>query len=430
VPNPKGVQPGQRANPLVRAIKAITGPWTWHNLRMWVTVIGAVLVVRWAWFDQFRIPSASMEPTLHGIPSIVRADRVSINKLVYGLRFPLNGAHVPFTNITLPYANRRIWRGADPKRWEIVVFRSPEKDAHGKVLIKRVVGLPGERIHIADGNIHVNGVPVDPPQDLRDILDYTDGPTPRQVMRGKDLSDLSGLSDDEVYALLEKLYPDVAKSTFRYGILTDDEFALVPDDCYFMLGDNSKNSRDGRVFGWVPNERIMGRAFCIWWPISRWRDFTGFSQTWWGRLLIFGIPACLILCDVFLSFIATSRRVRSTESGGALEKGERLLVNRLAFGLRLPFSFRRIVPGRAPRPNELVVYSPPAGYGSGGQTLLGRVAPESAGRRDAPQNHYLLLAEGTGGEPDSRVFGRIPQERLLGSVVRVWWPLWRRRRIR
>jgi len=187
----------------------------------------------------------------------------------------------------------------------------------------------------------VDGKRVEPPGGLRDILHYTAGTDDRDVRRfilqlanlegppnklnpnhagarklilalrnlheklaGKDVD---GVPDEKAQELLSDTDPvafQVAREmldmqhaelgTFRYGIRSEGEYAVVPEDCYFVLGDNSRQSRDGRSFGWVPNEHIMGRAFCIWWPIPRWRDFSGFSNTWWGKVILYGILGLVI----------------------------------------------------------------------------------------------------------------------------------------
>ncbi|MGI6460164.1 MAG: signal peptidase I [Candidatus Hydrogenedentales bacterium] len=117
------------------AITFITGPWTVENGKAWLKVIVVVLLIRWLWFEPFSIPSGSMEPTLHGDAKFLKGDRVAVNKLAYGPR-------VPFCNI-------RLLDMGDPARWDIVVFITPEEGAAHKVLIKRVAGLPGERVTIS-----------------------------------------------------------------------------------------------------------------------------------------------------------------------------------------------------------------------------------------------------------------------------------------
>lgn len=251
---------------------------------------------------------------------------------------------VPFTKHVIRYAGARIFRGAEPQRWDIVVFRSTEDDNAGETLIKRVVGLPGERVHIEDGKIFINGAPVEPPEELRGILHYTTVPTDKvvrtailqlaqsgrytKVLNSRDLAqrrlmeelaalrekilgrELASISDAEAQTLTSTFAAssmDVMRllvdeeyarmGLMRYGVRTDDEYSLVPLDHYLLLGDNSEESRDGRAFGWVPNANILGRAFAIWWPIPRWRDFTGFSDTWWGMLLLYGIPVAFFLYE-------------------------------------------------------------------------------------------------------------------------------------
>jgi len=189
------------------------------------------LVIRWLVIEPYKIPSASMRPALEP------GDRIFVNKSVYGLRFPLNGMRVPFTTRRVRYAARRLWRGRPPKRGDIVVFRTVEEGETHDILVKRVVGKPGERIRIRDGRIHVNGTPLDGPFSI--TRNYYTAPRGFPVM--------------------------------QYGISGDKTYSLVPPDHYLLLGDNSAASRDGRVFGWVPDEHILGRVCAIWWPLRRWR---------------------------------------------------------------------------------------------------------------------------------------------------------------
>jgi signal peptidase I len=207
-------------------------------------MLAAVLVAltfRWAVGEPYSIPSGSMEPTLHGDARFLRGDRVFVNKWAFGLR-------IPFTNI-------RLWRAGEPKRWDIVVFYAVEKDAEHPILIKRVVGLPGERVHIADGKVHINGEPLELPKGMPPV-EYTDDG--------------------------------------RYGILDEDGYCIVPEDCYMVLGDNSDSSKDSRFFGWVPHDNMVGRAACVWWPFSHWHDLTGFSNTWWWRGLVAALLGYLV----------------------------------------------------------------------------------------------------------------------------------------
>ena len=114
---------------------------TWGStIKEWVKSILIAIVlalfIRWPVIEPFKIPSGSMEPTFYD------GDRIFVNKFVYGIRFPFNGFRIPYTTKTTWYADDRIFRGADPQRWDVVVFKSVEHDVQHDILVKRIVGLP------------------------------------------------------------------------------------------------------------------------------------------------------------------------------------------------------------------------------------------------------------------------------------------------
>lgn len=314
-------------------ITAILGPLNSKNALSWLFIIVLVLGIRWLLFENYTIPTGSMEPTLHGDMRWLRGDRVAVNKFIYGPR-------APFTHTRLCH----LWR---PQRWEIVVFKAVGPDSEHGTLVKRIVGLPGERIHIRDGKILVNGHPVEPPPELQGILNYTtvlgtdladvhlfalklaaenlqdpdlnprnkgvrdlygELAELRERLNGADPEKMDKKAAEEHFSSLSKVSQDIlielyvrkvsAKYPLRYGILPDDEFSVVPPDCYLVCGDNSLDSADGRVFGWLPEGHILGRVSCIWWPVPRWRDFTGFSKTWWGFALLYGTPGLLAALEL------------------------------------------------------------------------------------------------------------------------------------
>jgi signal peptidase I len=299
----------------LRALEAVVGPLTLRNALSWVFLALVVLTVWWLLFQPFVIPTQSMYPTLNGDERFLRGDRIFVNKLIYGPRIPFTGA--------------RLKRFKNPERWDIVVFRPVEKDAPHSVLIKRIVGLPGERIQIKDGAVWANGRRLDPPEELRDVLHYTRylGLGDEQLMRfalvlavrsgNAATPDLKNMNDGQLTALtgkeLQRLYdglPEwlrkVAVENFeqqflnplKYGILPDDAYSVVPPDCYLVLGDNSPKSGDGRLFGWLPSGNILGRASCTFWPIGRARDFTGFWRTWRGKAVLYGVPAAIVAIEI------------------------------------------------------------------------------------------------------------------------------------
>lgn len=393
-------------------------------LKSFGIAVGLALVIRWTFAEPFRIPSGSMEPTLNGNPKMFHGDRVFVNKWVFGLRYPLNHCRIPFTGVRLNYAKNRIWSRSHPKRWDIVVFKAVEPNALHTTLVKRVVGLPGERIHIANGKVYVNDQPLVLPAGMPPV-EYT------------------------------------SNFGMEYGVLEDERYAVVPEGHYLLLGDNSGNSRDGRYFGWVPEEYILGRVSCIWWPPQRWRDFTGFSDTWWWR----GIVAVVFILTFWRLVLGRSWRVGFPGDGGKT-KIDHLYINRLAFGLPIPFTTKRVAKWSAPKRGQLVLYASPGKAEECPKTLVGRVAGLQgervfldAGRLTVngqmidsptclarmlkasdgggpyarskgneyslvPQGHVFIVTDSDDPEDhwDSRTLGWIPIENLIGTATAVWWP--------
>jgi signal peptidase I len=343
----------------------------WQWTRSFAVALGIALTIRWAVAEPYKIPSSSMEPTLHGDNRIGRGDRVFVNKWVYGVRYP--------------FLNKRIWNGTKPQRWDIVVFQTPEPNAVHKTLVKRIVGLPGERVQIRNGRVYINDQPLALPPSMPADLYYTNHGT--------------------------------------YGVRPETEYSLVPPGHYLVLGDNSANSRDGRYFGWLPEENIVGRVACIWWPPSRWRDFTGFTQTWWWRTLV-----ALVILGVFLRlFIGCSVAVPRNDSSGT----DHILVSFISLGLRLPMTPLWLIRWRKIKPRDVVLFR--AQQDGTTVILLGQVIPPSAAPNrlstkkksalSTNQDGALYVMEGfavnglSGGTVHS-----ISERDVFGKVVAVWWP--------
>lgn len=258
-----------------RVLEAVTGPWTWRNLGNWAGLILALMFIKGCIVDQYRIPSESMAPTLHGDPAFFGGDRVVVNKWIFGPR-------IPFTTV-------RLWNWSAPERWDIVVFHTVEPDSPHKTLIKRVAALPGEHVRLHFGELYINGEPIPFPDSMPEGMQYWN----HADFLGRLI--LADASPEEIAAFQEAM-------PLRYGCLPEDAYSIVPAGHYLLLGDNTAMSHDGRVYGWVPRDHLYGRAFAIWFPWSRRRDFTGFSSTWWGMGLLYGLPLLIVAYELWRHF--------------------------------------------------------------------------------------------------------------------------------
>ncbi len=200
----------------------------------WGIVI-LILIVRWMFIEPYVIPSRSMVPTL------LIHDHIVINKFSYGVRYP--------------FLKKYIWERRSPERGDVIVFRSTEDR---KFLIKRVVGLPGDRLFLdSKGQIWINNKKL-----YRKSVE-----NPKQMEGFYSVSEKSLGSSYENYQFFVEVTPSrhyrvIYKNSF-YKYLNTDSYR-IPKGQVFVLGDNRDDSRDSRFFGTVPVENIMGRAFGIW----------------------------------------------------------------------------------------------------------------------------------------------------------------------
>ncbi len=441
-----------------RLVRWATGPWTSANGLSWFRLVVIIVIVKWGFVELYRIPSASMEPTLNGDARYLRGDRVAVNKLAYGPR--------------IPFSKRRLVELGKPERWDIVVFDAVAPGSEEKYVIKRIVGLPGERVEIRPTGLLIDGERVKAPEEVGGVFMYGSGASvPNADMynivldfaRRREISaGLSEPGDARVEGLIEdlealrpkvrdvkfwelnprekrKLLRDVRQESFdlvrewqqnkresggqpRYGVVLTPRYTEVPEGHYFVLGDNGPESVDSRYFGWVPEENIVGRAFAIAYPPKRMGGLEGFSTTASGRLLLYGLPIAIVLWELIPGFIAFSWRMRGPIPDLGLQRGDHVIVNRIAFGLRIPFSTRRLWWLRDPKPGEVVCYSL-SGAGAHRMDLYFGVVGEAS---ETVPGRVVVR----GPETDREQWIEIEKKTVLGTARSIWWPQRRRGRVK
>jgi len=234
----------------------------WETVRTVFYAILIALVVRTFAFEPFNIPSGSMKPTL------LVGDYLFVSKYSYGYsRYSLPWG--------LPLFDGRIL-GADPERGDVIVFKKPSDNETD--YIKRLIGLPGDRIQVIGGILHINGEPV-----RREKVGETkdgDSFSTRTYTVYRET-----LPNGRQHLIWEASDNDHLDNTAEY---------VVPEGHYFFMGDNRDNSRDSRVLydvGYVPAENLVGRAEFLffshddsasWWEIWRWPWVIRFGRIFSG----------------------------------------------------------------------------------------------------------------------------------------------------
>ncbi|WP_344800664.1 signal peptidase I [Litoribacillus peritrichatus] len=198
-------------------------------------VFFVVLVVRSFVAEPFQIPSGSMLPTLKV------NDFILVNKFEYGLRLPVAGTKV------VPYK--------DPARGDVMVFKFPNNPKIN--FIKRVVGLPGDRITYKDKQLFINDKLVE-----------------ETLIQPPSLQNRMGSYTEQLGEVSHQIYK--ASSMARVN-----KTWTVPEGHYFVMGDNRDNSNDSRFWGFVPDELVVGKAFAVWMHWEGIFNLPSFSESRW-----------------------------------------------------------------------------------------------------------------------------------------------------
>jgi signal peptidase I len=239
------------------------------------------LLIRTFFFQPFNIPSGSMKSTL------LVGDYIFVSKTSYGYSqysYPRR-LDIPYTEISIPLLpalfSGRIWSG-EPKRGDVAVFRPPHQTDTD--FIKRVIGLPGDKVKMKDGLLHINDKPVEK--------------RPVDTFKTVECSQSLEHCVDVTFRRFEETLPGGKKhyTLYRLGSSEGDtsEEYVVPPGHFFMLGDNRNASEDSRAWRcrtkdlsfaacpFVPAENLVGRAVIIWFSgDEQWRLLR--PWTWFGH---------------------------------------------------------------------------------------------------------------------------------------------------
>lgn len=210
-------------------------------------VIALVFFLRSFLYEPFKIPSSSMVPTL------VTGDLILVNKFTYGVR--------------LPIINKKVIQLNDPQRGDVMVFKYPKDPSLD--YIKRVVGVPGDRIEYRNKRLTINNQPVD----YEALPDYLDA---EHLSYSKQYREMFGdvshriLNDERApaYAQRPEPFPHYEQCSYNGP---EGVTCTVPAGHYFVMGDNRDNSLDSRYWGFVPDENIVGKAFFVWMNLGDFR---------------------------------------------------------------------------------------------------------------------------------------------------------------
>ena len=223
-------------------LEATKEPFLIDQSRQFFPVLALVFVLRSFAFEPFQIPSGSMEPGLQV------GDFILVSKFSYGLRVPGNGSTI------IPVDQ--------PQRGDVMVFFPPEDSRY---FIKRVIGLPGDHIVYKDLRLTINGEAV-----------------PTEVLGGKPAYAPTMVLGEETMdnaTPVVKWLPGRDRTTGQAALWGGPEGEwTVPDGHYFMMGDNRGNSGDSRMWGFVPEKNIVGKAVAVWMHWESWTSLPSFDR--------------------------------------------------------------------------------------------------------------------------------------------------------
>jgi signal peptidase I len=218
-------------------------PWLVDTAQQIFPVIAFVMVLRSFLYEPFQIPSGSMMPTL------LVGDFILVEKFTYGLKDPV--------------VRNKFWDLGKPERGDVVVFKYPPNPSLD--YIKRVVGLPGDTVIYRDKQLFIKAAcdKVEECQDLQpvELTFESSGEDFQNFAPLQKYSEQLGETNHFIYRTASRMKRN---SGYYQQPGTQENEWIVPEGEYFVLGDNRDNSLDGRFWGFVPDDNLVGKAVAIW----------------------------------------------------------------------------------------------------------------------------------------------------------------------
>lgn len=226
-------------------------PWWIEYGKSFFPVILIVFFLRSFLVEPFKIPSGSMLPTL------LVGDFILVNKFTYGIR--------------LPIVNQKLVPLNDPTRGDVIVFRYPRDESVD--YIKRVIGVPGDKVVWLNKRLSINGKAVDT-QPAGEFVNRERYQVSKKLAESIDGRTHEILIESDAPPVLPYVEPYPHRENCHYT--PESITCTVPPGHYFVMGDNRDNSQDSRVWGFVPDRNVVGKAFFIWFNFSDLKRFGSF----------------------------------------------------------------------------------------------------------------------------------------------------------